>query len=308
MNQPLSRPQARAAPPGTLSYPGGLLPFGIGKPTLLVNDQIGYAYYRPEVAEELRRGCFDSLLDLVQAGQAVGIQVVNVQLMEPSLDECDLVPRVVAALYETTGCAIAVDSRRPEIVERALAAYPYKALCNTVTGEPEVLEAMLPIIAKYGAAVGTALVHPMGVPETVEDRLAVARRIVEAAEAHGIPREDVMIDGVCLPSAVMPDTMRTTLRTLQALHEELGVPTLLGISNAGYGLPNPTVVDLAFLLAAVSWGLDVAMVNPATPCLADAAPAIDFLMGTDRYAQRFLRRYRAGSGGAEARLERQTRI
>jgi 5-methyltetrahydrofolate--homocysteine methyltransferase len=204
----------------------------------------------------------------------------------------------VIALWEATGCAIAIDSRDPAIVERALAVYPYKALCNTVTGEPEVLRTMLPVIAQYGAAVGTALVDEQGVPETVEARLAVAGRIVRAAEAHGIPREDVMIDGVCLPSSVMPDTARTTLQTLKALHEELGVPTLLGISNAGYGIPNPTPIDLAYLVAAVSWGLDVAMVNPATPCLAEVVPAIDFLMGTDRYAQRYLRRYRASLTGA----------
>jgi hypothetical protein len=93
MIDPHSPCQARSAPPGALSYPGGLLPFGAGKPTLLVNDQIGYAYYQPEVAAELRRGCFESLIEIAKAGQAVGIQAVNVQLMEPTLDEGELLPR-----------------------------------------------------------------------------------------------------------------------------------------------------------------------------------------------------------------------
>lgn len=282
-------------PPGTLSYPGGLIRFGPDEPTLCVNDQCGYYYGRPQVLDELHEGRFDSLIELAKQGMDLGLAVFNVQLMEASLfdRERQLLPAAVTAIFEATGCGIAVDSRDPETVDRALAAYPYKAMCNSVTGERENLRVMLPIIAKHGAAVGTALVYENGVPQTVEERLLVARRVVEAAEANGIPREDVIIDGVCMPSAVMPDSMQTTLQTLKALHEELGVPTLLGISNAGFMMPNPRLIDLAFLLAAVSWGLDVAMVDPFTPQLAAEIRAIDFLAGKDPYARGYLDHYRA---------------
>jgi len=277
---------------GRLTCPRGEIPFGAGQPTLLVNDQMGYCYEKPDVLADLQAGRLEPLIALAQAGLAAGIQVVNVQLMERTLDELELVPHAMQVLSEATGCALAVDSRQPAVVERALAGYPYKAMCNVVNGEWHVLETMLPIIARYGGAVGTALVYEEGVPMAVDERLRVARRIVEAAEAYGISRQDVLIDCVCLPSAVLPDSMRATLETIAAVKETLGVPTLLGISNAGHLMPEPTLVDLAYLTAAVSWGLDVAMVNPATPLLAQEIGAIDFLAGKDPYAKGYLSQYR----------------
>jgi 5-methyltetrahydrofolate--homocysteine methyltransferase len=286
---------------GVLSSAGGEIPFGAGSPTLLVNDQMGYCYEDAGVLARLQAGDLGPLLDLARLGQSAGMSVINVQLMERSLDEAELLPRVARTLSEEAGCAIAVDTRQPAILERTLAAYPYKAMCNVVNGEAHVLATMLPIIARYGGAVGTALVYEKGVPLTLDERLLVARRIVEAAEAHGIPRQDVMIDCICLPSAVMPDSMRVTLQTIAAVKEELGAPTLLGISNAGYLMPDPTLIDLAFLTAAVSWGLDVAMVNPATPLIAEEIRAIDFLTGKDAYAKGYLKWHRRkGAAGAPA--------
>jgi 5-methyltetrahydrofolate--homocysteine methyltransferase len=260
-----------------------------------VNDQCGYYYERAEVLAELRQGRFDALIQLARSGMELGLHVFNVQLMESSLIERqrELVPQAVCAIYEATGCCIGVDARDPETVDRALASYPYKAMCNSVNGEWANLEAMLPIIAKHGAAIGTALVYEKGVPRTVQERLFVARRIVEAAEAHGIPRADVMIDAVCLPSGVVPDSMRVTLQTIRALHEDLGVPTLLGISNAGFMMPNPRLIDLAYFTAAASWGLDVAMIDPFTPHLPWTRQAMNFLMGIDPYAKGYLDYYRS---------------
>jgi 5-methyltetrahydrofolate--homocysteine methyltransferase len=136
-------------------------------------------------------------------------------------------------------------------------------------------------------------VYEKGVPRTVEERLFVARRIVSAAEAHGIPRQDLMIDAVCLPSGVAPDSMRVTLQTIQALHDELGVATLLGISNAGFMMPNPRMIDLAYFMASAAWGLDVAMIDPYTSHLTWLRLAMDFLLGTDPYARQYLNYYRA---------------
>jgi 5-methyltetrahydrofolate--homocysteine methyltransferase len=282
-------------PPGALSHPDGTIPFGIGQPTLCVNDQCGYYYERPEVLAELHDGRFDSLIKLAQAGKGLGFPVFNVQLMEPTLidRERELVPEAVRVIYEATGCCIAVDSRNPDVVDLALAAYPHKAMCNSVNGEWHNLEAMLPIIARHGAAVGTGLVYEKGIPKTVEERLFVARRIVETAEEHGIPRQDVIIDAVCLPSGVVPDSMRVTLETLKAIHDELGVPTLLGVSNAGFMMPNPRLIDLTYFIAAVSWGLDVAMIDPFTPDLPRFTRISDFLTGIDPYAEAYLAHYRA---------------
>jgi len=123
------------------------------------------------------------------------------------------------------------------------------------------------------------------------------QRIVEAAEAHGISRHDVILDAVRLPSSVEPDSMRMTLETIAAFHRELCVPTLLGIGDAGFLMPETGLIDLAYLTAAVSWGLDVAMASPFTPLLAEEIRAIDFLMGKDAYARDYLAHYRAYRAG-----------
>jgi 5-methyltetrahydrofolate--homocysteine methyltransferase len=289
------------ARPGALTNAQGCIPFGAGAPTLCVNDQCGYECERPPVQAELCEGRFDSLIRLAATGVDLGLPVFNAQLMAPEIIHLErrLLPRLVEAVYASTGACIAVDSRDPHTVDAALGAYPHKALCNSVNGERENLQAILPIAARHGAAIGTALVYEGGVPQTVQERLLVARRIVEAAEAHGIPREDVLIDAVCLPSSVVPDSMRVTLETLKAVHEELGAPTLLGISNAGHLMPQPRMLDLAFLAAAVSWGLDVAMIDAQTPLLPWITRGLDFLMGADPYAKAYLAYYRATRGRKE---------
>jgi 5-methyltetrahydrofolate--homocysteine methyltransferase len=292
----------RACPAGALSYPGGIIRFGPGQPLLCVNDQCGYDGERPEVQAELREGRFDSVIALARHGLALGLKVFNVQFRAQSLAdrERELVLAAVSALGQAVGCGIAIDTQDPVTVDRALAAYPYKAMCNTVTGERDNLKGMLPIIAKHEAAVGTALVSEKGVPQTVADRLAVARRIVEAAVAHGIPRADIIIDAVCLPGAVAPGSLTVTLETIRAVREELGVPVLLGISNAGFMMPNPRLIDLAYFIAGAAWGLDVAMIDPFTPHLQWLSPAMDFLLGTDPAGRGYLGVYRAAKRAAQS--------
>ena len=287
-----------SGPHGTITYPGGTIPFGPGQPTLCVNDQMGYYYERSDVLADLHAGRLDVLVQLARDGMAVGMPCINVQLMERSLDQMYLVPRTIETLVESTGCAIAIDTRDPGVLAAGLEAYrPYKALCNVVNGEWDNLHTFLPIIARYGGAVGTALVYEGGVPQSVAERLMVARRIVETAESYGIAREDVAIDCICLPSSVAPASMPTTLETIAAVRDELGVATLLGTSNAGTMMPNPEVLDLAYLMAAVSCGLDVSMTNPATPLVEGMVRGIDFLMGTDMYGKGYLSWYRRNAGG-----------
>jgi len=211
------------------------------------------------------------------------------------LVEADLLPQIAVAVHEVIGCPISLDSRDPAALDTALAALrPHKALINSVTAEPESLEVLLPIANRYGAAiVGMPIGQLHGMPKTVEGRLAEARVIVEAAERHGIPREDVVVDGICLASAAEPGPMQVTLDRLRALGRELGVSTILGIGNAGFGMPDQTRVDLAYLLAAVPWGLDAALVDPATPGLLEGVRAVDFLAGTDPYGSRYIQQYRA---------------
>lgn len=280
--------------PGFLPYSEGTVSFGAGKPILCINDQCGYLIERIKVQEELLREDFSSLIRLARDGMKKGLDFLNVQLMTPALikEEKRLFPKVVQAIYEETGCGIAVDTKDPDVLERVLALYPHKAICNCINGKQETLETMLPIISAYKGVVGTALVDELGIPDTLERRLAVARRILIAAENAGIPREDVMMDAVCLPAGVAPDSMPLTLKTIEAFKDQLGVPTLLGSSNAGFMMPNHFMIDSVYFVASVSHGLNVAMISLYMPDIEWLMATLDFLLGVDPYASRFLALHR----------------
>lgn len=278
----------------TLTAPNGAVHFGAGRPTLLINDQLRVMDQSPRVLEELRQGRFDTLLELARRGQAAGVQAADLLLVHHELDEVELLPRLAVQVLTETGCPVSLDTRNPAALEAALAALrPYKAQLNSVSAEPEVLESLLPIAARYGAAVvGIPIGEGRGIPETVEDRLAGVQVILAAAAACGIPREDVVIDAICLASAVASDSLRVTLETLKELNA-MGLTTILGIGNAGHGMPTQTVIDLAYLIAAIPWGLHAALVDPATAGLQATVLAADFLTNRDPYGARYIAHYRA---------------
>ena len=288
-----------AITPGAIPYPEGSVTFGPGSPTLCVNDQCGYLIEQQDVQEKLLKEDFSPLIELARDGKEKGFHIFNVQLMAPSLieEEERLFPQAVEAVYKETGCGIAVDTKNPRVLEKALAQYPYRTMCNCITGERKSLEEMIPIIAEYGGVVGTAIVDEEGIPQTVEGRMKVGSRVVEAAEKHGIAREDVALDAVCFAAGAVPDSMRVALQTLRSFKEELGVPTLLGISNAGFMMPRPSILEISYFIAAVSWGMDVAMISPYTPQIEWFREAMDFLMGIDPYASSYLRLYRESGKG-----------
>jgi 5-methyltetrahydrofolate--homocysteine methyltransferase len=280
-----------------VTCPNGTLEFGPGRPLMLTNDQPRIMDQTPIVLEQLAEGRFDMLLELAHWGQRVGTDMAAVLLTHPEVDEVEWLPRVAVAIQEQIGCPVGLDTRNAEALEAGLVALrPYKAIHWTVTAEKDVLETLLPIDKKYGAVVcGMPLGHySRHVPMTAEDRLAEARVIVDACEGIGIPREDVMIDAVCMAvAALQPNAMRTALETVRLVHEDLGVTTQLGIGNAGHGMPDQTRFDLAHLLAAMPYGLDTALVNPVTPGLVESVRAMDFLLEVDPYGDRYLAHWRA---------------
>ncbi len=131
-----------------------------------------------------------------------------------------------------------------------------------------------------------------GLPKTVDERIFEANIIIEACEGMGISKDRIVMDGVCLASSAEPDSFRITMQSLRAFREVLGVSTTLGIGNAGFGMPTPTVIDLAYLVAAVPWGLNSALVNPATNGLVETVRAVDFLDGSDSSGRRYIQWYR----------------
>lgn len=287
----------------TLTSRSGALEFGPGLPTVLVNDQLRVMDQSPVVLAELLEGRIDKLLELARRGQAVGTDMVDVLINHIDLDEVFLLPRIAAAVHEAIGCPISLDSRNPRALEAALAALrPHKALINSVSGEREALETLLPVARRFGAAVvGMPMGHQHGLPRTLDARLDEVRALLEATDAAGIPRADVVIDAVCLASAAEPNSMQVTLETLWAVHA-MGVATILGIGNAGFGMPDQTRIDLAYLIASIPWGLDAALVDPATPGLVETVRAVDFLTGNDPSGARYLKHYRARKRTAEGEV------
>jgi 5-methyltetrahydrofolate--homocysteine methyltransferase len=273
----------------------GSLEFGPGLPTVLINDQLRVLDQTPQVLTELREGRFDTLLELARVGAGIGLDMVDILVDHHGLDEAELLPQIAAAVHHEVGCPISLDSRTPQALRGALSALqPYKALINSVSAEAQCLERLLPVAKEFGAAiVGMPIGETHGLPKSVAGRIAEARTILRAAEEHGIPREDVVIDAICMASSAEPGSMQVTLETLRALHDDLGVATILGIGNAGFGMPEQTRIDLAYLVAAVPWGLDAALVDPSTPGLVYGVRAIDFLTERDAWGERYLAHYRA---------------
>jgi 5-methyltetrahydrofolate--homocysteine methyltransferase len=277
-----------------LTSPNGDLYIGPSYPTILINDQLRIMDQSQEIFEQLASNNFDGFLELARWGHQVGTDMVDILVTHSDLDEVSLLPAIARAVRDEIGCPIALDSRDPDALEAALQALqPDKVLINSVTAEPASLEALLPLAKKYHAAiVGMPIGEKFGLPKTVEGRVAEGRVILEAAESIGISREDVVLDAICLASSAEPGSFQVTLQTLRAFHEQLGIATTLGIGNAGHGMPEQTVIDLAYLVAAVPWGLDSALVNPATRGLVETVRAVDFLSERDAWGKRYIKNYR----------------
>ena len=272
----------------------GTLEFGAGHPTALFNETLGVFDQDPQVLEELRVGQVDKLIELAQRGVEVGLHAVDILIDYPGLNEVELLPKVAKAVSDHVGCPISLDSRNPAALEATLEVLrPYKCMINSITAEPELLESMLPIVKRFGAVV---IAMPMGagasMPRTVEERMTEARAVIKAIDSYGIPREDVVFDAMVLATSVEPNSMIVTLETLRALVHEYGCSTMLGIGNSGHGMPNPMWIDLSFLLAAIPWGLNAALVHPETPGLVDSVLAADFLIDRDSFGERYIAHYR----------------
>lgn len=277
-----------------LTSRSGELLIGPGLPTVLINDQLRVMDQSADVLAELKTGRIDRLLELARRGQAVGVDMVDILVNHDDLDEVELLPRIAAAVHDAIGCPIALDSRHPAALAAALAALrPHKVLINSVTAEADSIETLLPIAKAYGAAVvAMPIGHQHGLPRTVAARLEELDTFLAAAQRYGIPRDDIVVDTICLASSAEPDSMRVTLETTRAV-SKMGLATLLGIGNAGFGMPMPTRIDLAYLIAAIPWGLNAALVDPATDGLIDSVRAVDFLTGNDPYGLRYIQAYRS---------------
>jgi 5-methyltetrahydrofolate--homocysteine methyltransferase len=267
---------------------------GDGRPTVLLGERINPTG-KKKLAAALVAGDLEVVRTEALAQVEAGADILDVNVGAASVDEVDLLPKAVKLVLETVDVPIAIDTADGAAMAAALAMHRElnpdgKALINSVNGEEASLARVLPLVAEYGTAVIGLCMDDDGIPETPEKRLAVARKIVERAEGHGIPRENILID--CLALTVGADSKAgwITLEAIRMVKEELGVNMALGASNVSFGLPEREILTGAFLAMAIDRGLNCPIVDAAK--VAHYIQAADLALGHDEYAMRYLKAYR----------------
>jgi len=231
--------------------------------------------------QALREGDLDYILAQGIAQAEAGADLLDVNVGIPQVDEPALMAQVVEGLQGALDLPLQIDSSDPAALERGLRQYCGKAIVNSVNGKQQVLDSILPIVKKYGAAVIGLCMDEEGIPQTAEGRFAIARRILKAAQACGIPKEDVYIDCLTLTVSAQQEQACETLEALSRVKQELGLKTTLGVSNISFGLPNRELLNSTFLTMAMARGLDLPILNPNNKAMMDAVRTARVLLGQD---------------------------
>lgn len=272
------------------------LALGEGKP-VLIGERINPTG-KPRMKQALREGDMDFLLREAVAQAEAGADVLDVNVGLPELDEAQVLREAVTAIQTVCELPLQIDTANPAAMETALRVYGGKPLINSVSGKQKILDEILPLAQKYGGALVALLLDDDGIPETVEGRLAVARRIIRQAERYGIPPREILFDALTLTASSDPRAPGVTLETLRRLREELGAKTVLGISNVSFGLPQRPLLTAAFTAMAVGQGLTAAILNPLEPVVRTLLDAAAALSGRDEGFARYLAAYGGESAPA----------
>ena len=243
--------------------------------------------------QALRENDIDYIVARGIEQQDAGADLLDVNVGLPGIDEPEMMTRVVKALQAVVDLPLQIDSSDPAAIEAGLRAVNGKAIVNSVNGKAEVLRAILPICRKYGAAVVGLCMDENGIPQTWQERVAIAKRILDAALAAGIPKEDVLIDCLTLTVSAQQEQAAETLKALHAVREELGLHTVLGVSNISFGLPARENITVSFLTLALYAGLDLPILNPNQTAVMDAVASFRVLSGEDRDSEAYIRRFAA---------------
>ena len=241
--------------------------------------------------QALRDGDMNYILEQAVSQAEAGAQILDVNVGAPGVDEPALMEQVVKALQSVVSLPLQLDSSHAEALERGLRVYNGKPIVNSVNGEPEVLEKVLPLCKKYGAAVVGLAMDERGIQPKAEDRVAMARRIKKAALEAGIPQEDIYIDCLTLTASAQQEDVLATVQALHTCKTELGVRTILGVSNISFGLPCRPYLNTTFLTMAMYAGLDLAIMNPSSEEMMAAVYAYNVLTNRDKQSGKYIARY-----------------
>ena len=264
----------------------------IDKPFCIIGERINPTG-RKAFAQELREGNLERVIEDADAQIAMGADMLDVNAGIPLVDEAELLAQMIRLLQDHTDIPLCIDSSVIEALEAGLDAYEGKALVNSVTGEDDRLELILPIVAKHGAAVIGLTNDETGIPETAEKRLEIARKIVSVAGDHGIPPEDVVLDPLAMTVGADPQAVRITLDAIEMIRDELGVNMCLGASNVSFGLPERHTLNAAFLAMGSAHGLTSAIMNALSEECVRSVRASDLMLGKDEWGANWISAHRA---------------
>ena len=271
---------------------------GAEQPFCIIGERINPTG-RKKFAEELRNDELSTVVADTEAQMAAGADVLDVNAGIPLVDEAELLAKMLKLVQQHTDAPICIDSSVIEALEAGLAVYEGKPLVNSVTGEDERLEEILPLVARHGAAVIGLANDETGIPETAQQRLEIATKIVSVAGDHGIPPEDVVIDPLAMTVGADTEAVTTTLEAIRLIRDNLGVNMCLGASNVSFGLPRRHELNAAFLPMAMAAGLTSAITSTA-PIIVDEVRAADLLLGHDPWGSSWIAEHRARVKAAEA--------
>jgi 5-methyltetrahydrofolate--homocysteine methyltransferase len=259
------------------------------RPVVLIGERINPSG-KKKLGESLKEGNLDIVRQEAKAQTEAGADILDVNVNVFGIDEAALLPRAVKAVMESSELPLCIDSAVPEALEAAIGVYKGKPLINSVTGEEHSLAKILPIIKKHGTAVIGLVQDDNGIPKTPEARLAVAKKIVARAEKLGIPRQDIIIDCLCLAVGAESASGTTALGTIQLIKQELGLNMTLAVSNISFGMPDRDLLNNAFVAACIAAGVTCVIVDVKK--IKPAVQAADVIMNHDKHARRYMAGFR----------------
>lgn len=268
--------------------------------TIIIGDDVPFVMIgerinptgRKKLGVEMAEGKFERVKQDAITQVAAGAQMLDVNAGYPMGDEPTMLVGAVRAVTSVTDVPLCIDSSVIEALEAALGVYEGKALVNSVTGEDERMELILPLIKKHNAAVIGMANDETGISMDPEYRLFVARKIIQRAADYGIPKEDVLIDPMALTVAADNNAVRVTLETVRLVRQELGVNMVCGAGNTSFGLPNRAPLTAAFIAMAMAMGLTCAITDATNETICTFVRAADVMLGRDAFATRWIADFR----------------
>lgn len=282
---------------------------GFDRPFVIIGERINPTG-RKILAEEMKNGDYSRVVADALAQVEAGAHMLDVNAGIPLADEPAILAEAIKLVQSVTDVPISIDSSIVEALESGLAVYEGKPLVNSVTGEDEVLERVLPLVAKHNAAVVAISNDETGISEDPNVRFDVAKKIVERAADYGIGHEDVVVDPLVMPIGAINTAGKQVMHIVKRLRDELHVNTTCGASNVSFGLPNRNGINSAFLTMAIGAGMTSAITSPLHPEVMQAVLGADVMMGNDPDCANWIKQYRepsADGGGREGRGGRRRR-